>query len=107
MGEELNELRNEYIEWSIESIRVQLVRAVLTDLVQGTECPLGRQGGKRGYNHLTLSSHPLPYTHTPPPPPPYLTYLTGGVVWVINEVTECGQQLWPSSQLPPHGYGGD
>ena len=40
MGEELDELGDEDVEGSVEGIRVQLVIAVLTDLVQSTECTL-------------------------------------------------------------------
>jgi hypothetical protein len=35
--EKLNELWNEDIEWTIEGIRVQLITAVLTDLMKSTE----------------------------------------------------------------------
>ena len=37
MREELNELGDEYIERSVESIAVQLVVAILTDLVESRE----------------------------------------------------------------------
>ena len=45
MTEELNELGNEDVERSVQSVRVQLVIAVLTDLVQCTEGTLA--GGRR------------------------------------------------------------
>ena len=37
MREELNELGNEHIERSVKGIAVQLVIAILTDLVEGRE----------------------------------------------------------------------
>ena len=40
VGEELDELGDEDVEGSVEGIRVQLVIAILTDLVQSTECTL-------------------------------------------------------------------
>lgn len=43
MTEELNELGDENIERSVESIRVQLIIAILTYLVQSTEGTLHRE----------------------------------------------------------------
>lgn len=43
MGKKLNELGDENIERSVESIAVQLVIAILTDLVECRESSLSRR----------------------------------------------------------------
>ena len=73
MGEELDELWNEDVEGSVQSVRVKLVVAVITDLVEGTECSLEYSHGN------TPHSGVLGY------------YLTHGVVGFIDEVAESGQ----------------
>ena len=45
MVEELEELWYEHIKRSVECVRVELLRTVLADLVQGTESTLYGRGG--------------------------------------------------------------
>ena len=81
--EKLNELWNEDIEWTVEGIRVQLIRAILTNLVKCTKGTL--------HHMMCIASTMIPpskvlYKRTspptpPPPPPPPTTALQSTVLY--------------------------
>ena len=68
--EKLNKLGDENVEWTIEGIRVQLITAVLTDLMKSTERTLQHQNNtssppltNRLKHHTSNSIHKHIYTH--------------------------------------------
>ena len=70
MTEKLNKLGDEDVEWTIEGIRVQLITAVLTDLMKSTERTLQHQNNtssppltNRLKHHTSNSIHKHIYTH--------------------------------------------
>lgn len=79
--EKLNELWNEDIEWTVEGIRVQLIRAILTNLVKCTKGTLHHvvHVYNNGLDDVILISptkrshkHTSPTNPSPPSPSPQL-----------------------------------
>lgn len=75
--EKLNKLGDENVEWTIEGIRVQLITAVLTDLMKSTERTLHQSNTSsppltnrlktshvQQHTQHIYTHHPLTYTHS-------------------------------------------